>query len=236
MSFYFPQVYRSFLDSRFTLPSLPGDYPDWHKGREHYYCWAISVESDEIFSRWQAARQHCDYYLCKEYHRQLHITVAVCGFWQPRNLTIAHNDDFTQCQLDAQLAALQAALGGPEAFGLPSQPWTLDIGGINSFASAPFLEVRDDHGVLTALRQLLLPQGTDFRSEPYCPHITLGLYRDCFETAAVAADFTEAVETMPLKLHVTALDLLSYDARALGKPLRLEQRVHLTSRDTSAGI
>lgn len=235
MSFYYPQVYQAFLDARFTLPSLPGDYPDWHKGREHYYCWAISVESDEIFSRWRAAQQSCEEYLLPDYHHQLHITVAVCGFWQPCNMTTAHNDDFTEAQLDAQLMALQAALADPEACGLPTPPWALDIGGVNSFASAPFLEVRDDHGVLTALRQLLLPQGTDFRTEPYCPHITLGLYRDRFEAAAVAADFSVAVETMPLKLHLTALDLLSYNARALGKPLKLERRVHLTSFDASAG-
>lgn len=229
MSFYYPQVYQAFLDSRFTLPSLPGDHPDWHKGREHYYCWAVSIDSPEIFSRWRTAQQHCDYYLGKDYHRQLHITVAVCGFWQPRNLTSAHNDDFTQTQLDLQLAALQAALDTPAAYGLSAQPWTLDIGGVNSFASAPFLEVHDDHGTLTALRTLLLPHGEDFRSEPYCPHITLGLYRDRFETAAVAADFSLAADSMPLKLHMASLDLLSYDARALGKPLKLERRVDLTS-------
>lgn len=227
MSFYYPQVYQAFLDARFTLPSLPGDYPDWHKGREHYYCWAITIDSADIFKRWQTAQQHCAYYLCPDYHRQLHITVAVCGFWQPRNMTSAHNDDFTQQQLDQQLDALQAVMAAPADHGAPPAPWTLEVGGVNSFSSAPFLEVRDDHGILTALRKLLLPNGNDFRSDVYCPHITLGLYRDRFEAAAIAAGFSLAVETMPLKLHISSLDLLSYDARALGQPLKLERRVEL---------
>lgn len=227
MSFYYPQVYRTFLDARFTLPSLPGEYPDWHKGREHYYCWAVSVDSHEISSRWRAAQQHYAYYLREDYHQQLHITVAVCGFWQPNDLTFAHNDDFTPDKLNLQLEQLKALINDMGARNYPEDLWSLNVGGVNSFASAPFLEVWDDHGTLAALRQALLPNGDDFRTEAYCPHMTLGLYRDRFETAAVAADFTSAIDTMPLKLNMTSLDLLSYNARSVTSPLRLERRIQL---------
>ncbi|GAB3112854.1 2'-5' RNA ligase family protein [Aestuariicella hydrocarbonica] len=219
MSFYYPQVYQEFLDARFTLPSLPGDHPDWHKGRRHYYCWAISVDSDDICRRWQQAQQHYAGYLRPDYHRQLHLTVAVCGFWQPQDLTSAHNDDFTPAMLQRQLERLQQA---------EIAPFHLDVGGVNSFASAPFLEIGDDHNLLGGLRELLLLNGDDFRSSIYCPHITLGLYRDRFESSVVGADFSVAIDTMPLKLAVSSLDLLSYEASAPAAPLKLEQRVWLS--------
>lgn len=232
MSFYYPQVYQAFLDARFTLPSLPGDYPDWHKGRKNYYCWAISVGSsskgsEDILTRWQAAQQHYAYYLRKDYHHQLHITVAVCGFWQPKDLTFAHNDDFTPDQLNRQVEALEAMAANMASQDHPEDFWSVDVGGVNSFSSAPFLEVQDDHGVLSSLRKLLLPSGDDFRSGAYCPHITLGLYRDCFEAATIATDFSSAIDTMPLRLNISSLDLLSYDARSATDPLKLERRIEL---------
>ncbi|WP_439134386.1 2'-5' RNA ligase family protein [Pseudomaricurvus sp.] len=227
MSFYYPQVYQTFLDGRFTLPSRSGEYPDWHKGREHYYCWAVSVDSAAIASRWRAAQQHYAYYLREDYHHQLHITVAVCGFWQPKDLTTAHNDDYTPDMLERQVKDLEAMASKVALHNHPEDFWSLDVGGVNSFLSAPFLEVRDDHGALSELRQLLLPNGEDFRSEVYCPHITLGLYRDRFETATIATDFSSAIDTMPLKMNIQTLDLLSYDARSPTSPLRRERSIEL---------
>ena len=118
--------------SQTTIPSELRDFPEWHRGRKLYAVWILRCdENDAIKAKFKAARAHLSDYLLKHYHRQPHITLFVCGF-----LVEAHqfNDDFTQAQLMAQVQALGKA---------NIQPLEIEIGAMNSFASAPFLEVRD---------------------------------------------------------------------------------------------
>jgi len=47
------------------------------------------------------------------------------------------------------------------------KPFTLEIGGLNSFFSAPFLEVADPEGGLDRIRALLLRAGKDIGGSDY---------------------------------------------------------------------
>ncbi|MFO7985629.1 MAG: hypothetical protein R6U38_07160 [Desulfatiglandaceae bacterium] len=53
-------------------------------------------------------------------------------------------------------------------------PFDLDIRGINSFATAPFLEVSDPGGGIQRIRNLLFSTHSEIRMETYVPHLTQG--------------------------------------------------------------
>lgn len=124
-------------------------------------CWRSS--RPDVLQRLQQARRHLGDWLTDS-HRQAHITLAIAGFLveQPRY------DDDDACP--QQLAALRQQLREQ-----PPCALTLNIGGLDSFASAAFLAVSDPQRQLPGLRQQLA-RGDDFRDSPYLPHLTVGLY------------------------------------------------------------
>jgi 2'-5' RNA ligase len=183
-----------------TIPSEVRDFREWHRGRKTYSVWLLRCnENTAIIEKFHAAREHLNAYLIEPYHRQPHITLFVCGFLvkEPR-----YNDDFTQVQLDAQVQALEKA---------EIQPFEIEIGGMNSFASAPFLEVQDPDGGIPRLREVLSQGACEFRSALYRPHLTIGLYSDAFpgkELLARMADFPNE----PLRWMVKQVTFATYRA------------------------
>ncbi len=242
--FHYPQVWRSFLASGHTIPTQRRDFPDWHRGRPRYWCWVLEIDCPTVVARWRRARQRLSACL-REDRRLPHITLAACGFLQAEVLPqddgrcqgdsgaerfikreslteFSCDDDFSFPQLQRQMRALSGAA---------DTAFDVHIGGVNSFASAAFLEVSDPSGGLERLRQRLLPATNDFRNEPYCPHLTLGLYRRRIDCRALAPVLYNAVEATPLALQVSSLALVSYASDDVGSPLRLEQRVLLKPAD-----
>jgi hypothetical protein len=122
-----------------TVPAEIRDFPEWHHGRETYTVWILPLENKAIRDKFEAAREHLNGYLLEPYQRQPHITLFVCGFLVD---TPRYKDDFTQAQLGSQIQVLESS---------PMRPFEIEIGGLNSFASAPFLEVRDPQGGITRL-------------------------------------------------------------------------------------
>lgn len=197
-----------------TQPCALRDHPEWHLGRERYWLWSIPVEHPQVLQRLEAARGLLGDWLHPRGARQAHITLFVCGFATPAP---THNDDIAQAVLHAQCGALQA---------LRMAPFELQIGELDSFASAAFLRVHD-HGQLEYLRGALHPLSAEVRQAPYVPHLTVGLYRqavsrlDWCQRAAIRCRYP------PLALPVRELQLLSYAAAEPQGALRLEAQVRL---------
>jgi 2'-5' RNA ligase len=197
-----------------TIPSPMHDHPDWHRGRKDYSVWLIELGSMGVIQKVGAAREHLSDFLIQPYQRQPHITVLVCGFLTDTPL---YNDDYSAGHFESHLHLLREAAG---------KPFTVEIGGLNSFASAPFLEVADLEGGLDRIRALLLTTGKEIGRSDYTPHITVGLYSGAFPGSVVTgriASFPKA----PCKVTVDRITFASYRAREISGPLTYRYEVLL---------
>lgn len=193
-----------------TIPAENRDFPEWHRGRESYAAWVLRMEDKAIQEKFNAAREHLNGYLLEPYLRQPHITLFVCGFLvdSPR-----YNDDFTQAQLSAQMQALEKA---------KPKPFEIEIGGLNSFASAPFLEAHDSEGGIAHLREILSTGAREFRTAPYVPHLTVGLYAGAFPSEDVTGQLV-TFPTKPVRWKVEQINFATYNAQEIAGVLMSKQ-------------
>jgi len=200
---------EAFLAAGRTLRNERRDFVDWHLGRPRYGLWALQLEEPAVAGAMAAAQAHLGDCLLPAYRRQPHITVALGGF--PCG-EVRWEGDYPLSAFEAALAALR--MSAP-------QPFVLEIGGLESFASAPFLAVHDVEGGIASLRRALAPSAPSEeqgRDGDYLPHLTVGLYAgeyDCAALRARMADFPSA----PLRLTVRRLAFLCYDSADIGGPL-----------------
>ena len=99
--------------------------------------------------------------------------------------------------------------------------FSVSIGGINSFLSAPFLEVMDSTRSLEFIRHALIDGRQDFRNTHYIPHVTLGIYNANHAVASIAA-MMKNLQEEPIELVVNHIGLYSYDTWDIGSRLRKE--------------
>ena len=201
-----------------TIAAENRDFPEWHRGRETYAVWVLRVEDDAIQEKFKTAREHLNGYLLEPYRRQPHITLFVCGFLVEGP---QYNDDFTQAQLEAQTQALEKE---------KVQPFEIEIGGLNSFASAPYLEVHDPEGGIARLREILSRGAREFRTAPYTPHLTVGLYADAFPSEEVMRRMA-AFSSVPIRWRVEGITLSTYQAKEFAGKLNFRQKMNL-NRDS----
>ena len=191
-----------------TLPQEDRDYPEWHQGRAHYGVWLIDADVGAVCEHIEQAQVHLAPLLV-HHQRQPHITLFVCGFMAD---VVEHGDDFTPAMLAAQQAALQA---------LQLEPFTLEIGAIDSFDSAAFLRVNDPSGGLALLRHALGQSTCEIRQSAYVPHLTVGLYRAAFDTGLVVQRLAALPWCAPVSLRVERIHFARYQAQVLGGPLEI---------------
>jgi len=214
---FYPDVWNEFVRRPRCLGAQRRDYPEWHKGRPRYYVWAVDAETAPVDARLRRERAALDGRLVAPYTRHAHITVAACGFLTDAAL---HDDDVSAARLEAQARRLEA---------LATPPFTVEVGGANSFASAPFLEVADRDGALARLRAAVLDGGGEYRTTPYVPHVTIGIYDGPHPTAAIAPRLGRR-DDAAITLNVSRIGLYSYAAASLGSPLRLERTIPFARR------
>ncbi len=198
-----------------TRPCRQQDYPEWHRGRARYAVWSLPVDCPQVLARLHAARARLGAWLHGDCRRQAHITLFVCGF---PAATPRFDDDFPAVRLAAQLDALQR---------LATEAFVLRIGGLRSFASAPYLAVEDPAQRLEPLRAALAAHSAEIRQAPYQPHLTVGRYARAISAAALHRRLAGAAELPALELPVRELHYSTYAARDLAGPLRCEQRLRL---------
>jgi len=195
-----------------TNPSENRDFSEWRRGRKNYAVWVLRCDqSKAIQKKFNAARGHLKGYLLEPYLRQPHITLFVCGFLVEED---QYNDDFTQSQLDAQVQALGKA---------DIKSFEIEIGGMNSFASAPFLEIRDPAEGIPRLREVLSRGAPEFRTAPYRSHLTIGLYADAFPSKKVLERMA-AFSSEPLRWPVEQVSLARYRAEEIAGELSYEYK------------
>lgn len=179
------------------------DYPEWHHGRSDYGLWYIEINQPELNHYLDEIRAQFSDLLIEPSQRQYHITLFVCGF-----LTFNHpkfDDDFQMPILNYQIELLQQ---------LPLEPFELEITQIDSFNSALFLHIHDQNNILDKIRDRFAQGSTEIAALNYCPHITLGLYRDTWSSDLVL----QRIQKLPLKrmkIQVNQLTFGYYKAQIL---------------------
>ncbi|MBP7737065.1 MAG: 2'-5' RNA ligase family protein [Spirochaetes bacterium] len=197
-----------------TIPSVPGDYGGWHRGRSDYAVWLIRLDGDGIQQTIEAARLHMADYLLPTYGRQGHITLFVCGFLAKRR---DHDDDFTEEQFRDQARLLRHA-------GI--MPFRIEVGAMQSFASAPFLEVSDPEGGIARVRDVLTRHCQEIARDAYIPHVTIGLYSGAFPRGIVEKRMA-SFHAAPRSVEVGHVTFATYGASRVGGPLTYRHEVEL---------
>ena len=95
-------------------------------------------------------------------------------------------------------------------------PFSLAIGGLASFSSAPYLTVGDPAGGIAAVRRCLAVDGENRLNGDYVPHVTVGLYADAFPARAVLARLAACSAEEPLWCLVERISLMSYEPAEIG--------------------
>lgn len=182
------------------------DFVDWHRHRPYYLLWALELDQPAVAARFSLGQAHLVEELLPDYRRQPHVTVSLCGF--PQRSPQAP-DEFGPATLAAQLHALQA---------LALAPFSIEIGAMDSFLAAPYLQV-SDHGQLQQLHRALAiapPPGADIA---YQPHLTLGLYRHRKPMSLLAALIDRFAPLPALTQPIAQLSLLAYASKDIAGPL-----------------
>jgi 2'-5' RNA ligase len=199
-----------------TIPAEIRDYPEWRRGRKTYAVWVLRLEDKTILEKFNAAREHLSGYLLEPYRRQPHITLFVCGFLVEKP---QYNDDFTLTQLQIQIQALEEAR---------IHPFEIEIGGLNSFASAPYLEVSDPDGAITRLRAALSCGAREFRTAPYTSHLTVGLYSSAFPSEEITGRLA-LFSRKQIRSRVEQIAFVTYRAQEIAGLLRFEYKFVLNA-------
>lgn len=96
-----------FLNSSTSvIPTLTGDYPEWHCGREYYSLWYIHIEHPELLAYLNQLRSEFSDFLYTPNSRQFHITLFVCGFLTQHKPV--RDDDFNLVAMQQHLQTLIA--------------------------------------------------------------------------------------------------------------------------------
>ena len=197
-----------------TIPAIIRDYPEWHRGRSKYGLWLVELGKSGVAGKVEAAREHLSDFLLKPYRRQPHITLFVCGFLGD---AVRFDDDFSAEQLGVQAELLRRA---------DIKPFVVEIRGLNSFASAPFLEVRDVEGGVGRVRELLSTTTREIGRSAFTPHVTVGLYSGVFPSHVLVKKIS-TFQSKPIRFTVKHLTFAVYEAGEIAGALTRQAEVVL---------
>ncbi len=191
------------------------DYPEWHKGRSDYGLWYIEIDQPELIQYLDEIQAQFSGLLLPAQQRQYHITLFVCGFLQP--FTHQYDDDFQIQQLQHQIKSLEA---------LQLTTFELEIRQIDSFSSALFLHIKDQDHVLAQIRQQFAQVSGEIAALEYCPHITLGLYREAW-LSDIVLERIQQLSIKTINVEVKKLTFGYYKAQILQGFLYPYQQIEL---------
>lgn len=193
-----------------TIGSERRDFVEWHRGRSPYVFWAIDVDIPEVRNELSRAERHLSGLLLDDYQRQPHVTLDLCGF--PALLPNDVPDEFSAALLHDQLCRLRmAGLVGGE----------IEIGGLSSFVSAPYLKVSKAAGMLAAIRECLAENGSNRLLGNYVPHCTVGLYAAAWSAGPVVERLRAYSDQSVTRHMLRRISLMSYHPTEIAGPLAL---------------
>jgi len=162
------------------VPTFIRDYPEWHFGRQNYALWYLEINDQKIVDYLDALRAHFSEFLLEPNSRQYHITLFICGFLDHE--TRVYSDDFSLSEFEQQREILIK-----EDFA----PFHLKIGAVDSFSSALFVQIQESQNILSHIRQKLGTVSHEIAALDYCPHITLGLYKETYNSDLILQKISE---------------------------------------------
>ncbi|AZN69712.1 2'-5' RNA ligase family protein [Acinetobacter haemolyticus] len=179
------------------------DYHEWHRGRCNYGVWYIQINQPDLIQHLDQLQQHFADLLITPNLRQYHITLFVAGFLTEE--PAQYNDDFEIIQLNQQIEKLKA---------LQLSDFDLELSHIDSFSSALFVNISDPQNTLDKIRKTLYQVADEIAAPTYCPHITLGLYREAWPSALIL-ERIQTLSSQKFKVQVNQLTFGYYNAQIL---------------------
>jgi len=125
-------------------------------------------------------RAHFSDFLLEPNSRQYHVTLFICGFLADESK--AYKDDFSFSEFEQQREILRKK---------NFASFELKIGSVDSFSSALFVEIQDAGNILSLIRQKLGTVSNEIAALDYCPHITLGLYKENYNSDLILQKISE---------------------------------------------
>jgi len=203
-------MYANFLSSPRTVPCIDRDFFEWHNGISQYGFWTVVVNDSDWIELCDTARAHIEKFVHPDYQRSPHITITACGLLDQNHFSTEH--------LKRQWRVLNE---------MRILPFYLEIASLNSFTTAPCFMIEDSTGALKQIRDRLMVISEEDAPVHYQPHITLGLYRDAFNTTDVADCLAEFKYTSIKPLLVTELAFCVYETKEIQGQFRIKKRVKL---------
>ena len=186
------------------------DFAEWHQGCPWCAVWVVLIESEALNATVHAARHALGDALLARYERQPHLTLAYRGLCDASQHAAA---EFNPERLQDDLATLQA---------LAQPPFSVQLQGVGSFSTVPYLGVTQGADILAQLHDALQPW-SPVEGWYYQPHVTLGHYaRELPLIWAVERLQTVGVGLPQLSIEVQQLALVRYASHDIAGPLALE--------------
>lgn len=204
-----------------SLPCDDRDFAEWHQGCPWCAVWVVLLDDTLTRRAVAAGRAALGDCLLPRYARQPHITVAYRGLCSGGDRHPAKEFDLPALRRDLDVLRRGAF-----------QPFALQLQGVGSFTSVPYLAVAEGSGPLAALHAALVPQepAPDWR---YVPHVTLGHYGARMPLAHALQKLDGVGAGFSLQA-VSQLALMRYASADIAGPLVLEGVFDLASGRYSA--
>jgi len=199
-----------FLSHSHTDALCDKNFKEWHMGIPYYGFWAIMIERPEHLSLISKVQSHLQHFFLPGYSRQAHITLNACGLMSERH--------FSKADLDKQVSIIEA---------MNLSPFEVSISHIDSFTTAAYLNISDVSLSLSKINVALNQISCDSEPTSFEPHITLGLYREKFESKKVAKEIMkfELFETPPIL--VSEVHFCRYETANIQGQINLVKRIRL---------
>lgn len=194
------------------------DFAEWHRGCPWCAVWLLRAETPAVQQQLGRARAALGPWLLPRYARQPHVTLAYRGLMagsEPHP-----HAEFGRPQWQRDVQALQAA---------KLQPFVLEMGGVGSFTTVPYLAVAPSPA-LAQLHEVLAAQAPypDWR---YVPHVTIGHYAQQLPMPQVMAQLQgSGVGDPAVQLPVQALWLARYRTQDIAGSLHFEGHFDLRTQ------
>jgi len=199
-----------FLSHSHTTALCDRNFKEWHEGIPYYGFWAVLIDSSDLMQRVLEAQSHLQHFFLPDYKRQAHITLNACG--------LMTDTRFSNSLLDRQITALKQ---------LTLSPFNLSVTHIDSFSTAAYLAIEDQGQVLHKINTALSDIASDSKPSIYKPHITLGLYREAFQTEKVAQKIIQFNNFKPINITIGELQFCRYKTSSIQGQIEVIKKIKL---------
>ena len=201
---------HNFLSHTYTDALCDRDFKEWHGGIPFYGFWAILIDQPEYLSVFSKAQNHLQGFFLPGYARQAHITLNACG--------LISETHFSKDALIKQISALKE---------MHLSPFDIAASHLDSFTTAAYLSISDETGTLCKIHNTLSDISNDSRPDSFQAHITLGLYRDKFESATVAEEIIKFGDIHISPLLIREIQFCRYQTSNIQGPIEVVKRIQL---------